>query len=233
MSSPISAVSIQDVFAPDRTTCPLHGPPRHGTVPRVHIVTDTRRVRDPLDAVRGALSAGARAIQVRDKHATDRALLGLTRRVLTLATPFGARVLVDDRIDVAAAAGAHGAHLGADDLPVCDARRILGAVRVLGATARTPDAARVATAAGATYLGVGPAYTTRTKDGLPDPRGPAGIAAVAAATVLPVIAIGGVTPAHVPDLLAAGAHGIAVVTAISDGADAAAAVAFLRALQQA
>jgi thiamine-phosphate pyrophosphorylase len=152
---------------------------------------------------------------------------------LTLATPFGARVLVDDRIDVAAAAGAHGAHLGADDLPVCDARRILGAVRVLGATARTPDAARVATAAGATYLGVGPAYTTRTKDGLPDPRGPAGIAAVAAATVLPVIAIGGVTPAHVPDLLAAGAHGIAVVTAISDGADAAAAVAFLRALQQA
>ena len=153
----------------------------------MHIVTDTRRGRDPLDAVRGALSAGARAIQVRDKHATDRALLGLTRRVLTLATPFDARVLVDDRIDVAAAAGAHGAHLGADDLPVCDARRILGAVRVLGATARTPDAARVATAAGATYLGVGPAYTTRTKDGLPDPRGPAGIAAVAAATVLPAV----------------------------------------------
>jgi len=234
MSSPTSTASVQGVFAPDTTAHPRQGPAPHGVVPRLHIVTDTRGGRDPLDDVRGALSAGAGAIQVRDKHATDRALLDLTRRVLALAAPFGAWVLVDDRIDVAAVAGAHGAHLGADDLPVSDARRVLGAVPVLGATARTPDAARTATAAGATYLGVGPAFTTRTKDGLPDPLGPAGIAAVAAATALPVIAIGGVTPVHVPGLLAAGAHGVAVVTAISHAADAAdATAAFLLALRQA
>jgi thiamine-phosphate pyrophosphorylase len=206
----------------------------HDAVPRLHIVTDTRGGRDPLDDVRAALSVGARVIQVRDKHATDRALLDLTRRVLALAAPFGAWVLVDDRIDVAAAAGAHGAHLGADDLPVADARRLLGAVAVLGATARTPDGARAAIAAGATYLGVGPAFATRTKDRLPAPLGPSGIAVVAAATSLPVIAIGGVRPVHVPDLLAAGAHGVAVVTAISEAADAASAtLAFLRALPQA
>src|SRR5665647_1703969 len=117
MSSPTSTASVQGVFAPDTTAHPRQRPAPHGVVPRLHIVTDTRGGRDPLDDVRGALSAGAGAIQVRDKHATDRALLDLTRRVLALAAPFGAWVLVDDRIDVATAAGAHGAHLGADDLP--------------------------------------------------------------------------------------------------------------------
>ncbi len=233
MSSPVSTASVHDVFAPETTVRPAQWPPPHDTVPRLHVVTDTRDGRDPLDDVRGALSAGARAIQVRDKQATDRALLDLTRRVLALAAPFGAWVLVDC-VDVAAAAGAHGAHLGADDLPISDARRILGAVRVLGATTRTPDEARSAVAAGATYLGVGPAFTTRTKDGLPDPLGSAGIAAVAAASALPVIAIGGVTPAHVPELLAAGAYGVAVVTAISQTPNAATATAaFLRALRTA
>jgi tight adherence protein B len=81
---------------------------------------------------------------------------------------------------------------------------------------------------------VGPAFATRTKDRLPAPLGPSGIAVVAAATSLPVIAIGGVRPVHVPDLLAAGAHGVAVVTAISEAADAASAtLAFLRALPDA
>ncbi len=89
MSSPASTASVQGVFAPDPTARPLQGPAPHGAVPRLHIVTDTSGGRDPLDDVRGALSAGARAIQVRDKHATDRALLDLTRRVLALAAPFG------------------------------------------------------------------------------------------------------------------------------------------------
>src|SRR5436189_202437 len=81
---------------------------------------------------------------------------------------------------------------------------------------RDPVAAQAAVAAGATYLGVGPAFATRTKHGLPDPLGAAGIRAVAAAVTVPVIAIGAVTAARVPALLAAGAYGVAVVTAISD-----------------
>jgi thiamine-phosphate pyrophosphorylase len=112
-----------------------------------------------------------------------------------------------------------GGHVGADDLPVLAARRILGPAPVIGGTARDPDTARAHVAAGASYLGVGPAYRTGTKDGLPEPLGPAGVGAVAASVPVPVIAIGGVTAARVPDLVAAGAYGVAVVAAISDAAD--------------
>jgi len=180
--------------------------------------------------VRAALSAGARTIQVRDKSATDRGLLDLTRRVVELAEPSAAHVLVDDRVDIAMAAGACGAHLGADDLPLAVAR-LLGGGLLLGGTAREAASAVAAEADGADYVGVGPAFSTTTKSGLPDAIGVPGVQSVARATALPVIAIGGITPGRVPALLAAGAHGIAVVTAISQAADpAAATAAFLRSL---
>jgi thiamine-phosphate pyrophosphorylase len=94
---------------------------------------------------------------------------------------------------------------------------------VLGASARTAAGAREALAAGASYLGVGPCYPTSTKDGLPGPIGAAGLAAVAAAVALPVLAIGGVTVDRIPELLEAGAFGIAVVGAIAMANDPAAA----------
>jgi len=200
-------------------------------LPRLHVLTDTRFGRDPLAVVRAALSAGARAIQVRDKGATDRGLLDLTRRVVELAEPSAAYVLVDDRVDIAMAAEACGAHLGSDDLPLAVARVLGGARFLLGGTARDAASAVAAEADDADYVGVGPAFSTTTKSGLPDAIGVPGVQSVARATALPVIAIGGITPVRVPALLAAGAHGIAVVTAISQAADpAAAAAAFLRAL---
>jgi thiamine-phosphate pyrophosphorylase len=146
----------------------------------------------------------------------------------------GALCLVDDRVDVALAVGAGGTHLGAHDLPLAAARRIAGPDHVLGGTARDPRLARELVASGATYLGVGPTAATSTKDGLPSPLGVAAVGAVAAAVDVPVIAIGGVTAAHVPDLLSAGVHGIAVVAAVSEAADPAEAVrALLRALGEA
>jgi thiamine-phosphate pyrophosphorylase len=127
---------------------------------------------------------------------------------------------VTDRLHLARAAGAAGGPVGAADLPVAAARRVLGPDAVLGATARTPEQARAAVAAGASYLGVGPAYATVTKEGLPAPIGPVGVAAVVAAVPgVPVIAIGGVTAARVPELLAAGAYGVAVVGAVSAAPD--------------
>lgn len=198
-------------------------------IPRLHIVTDTRRGRDPLGDVRAALAAGTRAIQVRAKDATDREALALTRAVLALARPLGALVIVDDRVDVALLAAADGVHLGATDLPVREARTMTPLGFVIGATVRDAESAWAAEAAGATYLGAGPVHPTATKPGLPDPLGPSGIAAICAATRLPVIAIGGVTPPLVPDLLAAGAHGVAVVTALSEAADPAVAPAALMA----
>jgi thiamine-phosphate pyrophosphorylase len=187
--------------------------------------------------VRGALAAAvdqgsSLAIQVRAKGATDRELLSLTCRVLDLARPAGVPVIVDDRVDVAAAAGADGVHLGVHDLPVAAARRLVGDSMVVGGTARTPEAAQAAASSGASYLGVGPAFTTTTKDGLPEPLGLQGIEAVARSTPLPVIAIGGVNSLRVPALLKAGAHGVAVVSAVSEAADPrAATTAILRAIQ--
>lgn len=189
---------------------------------RLHLVTDARPGRDPVGVARAALAvAGPQlVVQVRVEDATsDREAYELTRRIARLCAEAGATCLVNDRLHVALAARADGGHVGADDLPVEAARRVLGPAAVLGATARTPEDAARAVAAGASYLGVGPCFATTTKDGLPAPIGPAGIRRVATTVEIPVVAIGGVTAATVPALLAAGAHGVAVVGAIGAAAD--------------
>ncbi|PWR09334.1 thiamine phosphate synthase [Micromonospora sicca] len=200
------------------------------SVGRLHLITDTRPGRDPLTVLRAALPV-ARAelvVQVRvEDDATDRQAYELARRVVALCRPYGATCLVNDRLHVALAVDAAGGHVGADDLPVRAARRVLGSAAVLGVTAREPGSAAEAVAAGASYLGVGPCHATTTKTGLPAPIGPAGVRAVAAAVDVPVIAIGGVTAASVPALRAAGAYGVAVVGALSGAADPARATAEL------
>jgi thiamine-phosphate pyrophosphorylase len=203
-------------------------------VSRLHLVTDTRHGRDPLPEVVAALGAGVDWVQVRAKGCTDRDLYDLTVRVLEQARPYGSTVVVDDRADVALAAGAHGVHVGAEDLPVREVRRLVGSDLLVGATAREPVAARAAVAAGADYLGVGPAFGTVTKVGLPNPIGVDGVARTANAVDVPVVAIGGVDQERLSDLLAAGVHGAAVVSAVSQAADpAAAAAALLQTVRQA
>lgn len=200
--------------------------------PRLHVVTDTAPGVDTITAVHAALSAGAPLIQVRpDDRDTDRAAYDLALHVAELCARYDATCLVNDLLHVALAIGAHGAHVGAEDLPVDAARRILGPAAILGGTCRDPDAARAAQRAGASYLGVGPAHASSTKDGLPEPLGAEGIRGVAEAVDIPVVAIGGITPERVPALLAAGAHGVAVIAAVSRAADPARATrAFLDAL---
>lgn len=204
-------------------------PPTPQPFPRLHVLTDTRGGRDPLREVRSAVATGHAAIQVRAKDRTDRETFALTSAILEIARPAGTLVIVDDRLDIALAAGAHGVHLGAADLPVAEVRRLVPTDFVVGATVRDAGMARAAEAAGATYLGAGPAHPTTTKQGLPEPLGPEGIGAVATATALPVIAIGGVTAELVPALRAAGAHGVAVIAALSKSADPAATSAALTA----
>lgn len=190
------------------------------TLGRLHLVTDTRPGRDTLAVVAAALRAGFDVVQVRpEDHVTDREAYELTVRVLAMCRELGRTCLVNDRLHIALAAGADGGHVGADDLPVAAARRILGPHAILGATARNPQTARRAVADGASYLGVGPAFATTTKSGLPDAIGPAGVRAVAEAVPVPVVAIGGVTAARAPELYAAGAHAVAVVGALSGAAD--------------
>jgi len=186
---------------------------------RLHIITDTRPGRDPVAIATAAVEAGAPVVQVRGKELTDRELYELTCRIRDVCARRGATCLVDDRLHVALAAGVDGAHVGEHDLPVEVARDVLGPSLVLGATARDPANARAHERRGATYVGVGPAYSTLTKAGLPSPLGAAGVQRVAAAVGIPVIAIAGVTAARVPELLAAGAYGVAVIGAVSDATD--------------
>jgi thiamine-phosphate pyrophosphorylase len=186
---------------------------------RLQVLTDLDATADPLDVVDAALAAGAPVIQVRAKALTDRALFALADAVVARCRAAGATSLVDDRVDIALATGADGVHLGDDDLPVDVARRLLGPDAVIGATARDADAARARVAEGADYLGVGPAYATSTKFGLPDPLGPQAVGEVAAAIDVPVVAISGITVDRVPEVLACGVHGVAVVAAVSRSED--------------
>lgn len=184
------------------------------TIGRLHLITPSDITVDALGAIDAVLDAGAPVVQVRLKDRTDRDRLAIARRIRARCRRSGATCIIDDRADLALAVDADGVHVGHDDLPVEVVRGMLGPGAVIGATCRNPDDARRAEVAGATYVGCGPVYVSSTKRGLPEPMGPSGIEAIASAVSLPVIAISGVTLDHVPELLSAGAHGVAVIAAV-------------------
>jgi len=188
-------------------------------LPRLHVLTSAAQRSDDLRVVDAVLAAGAPAIQIRVKNRTDRDHLEVARAIVARCRTAGALSVVNDRVDLALAAGADAVHLGLTDLPITAARELAGDRLVIGGTARDPDTARRLVAEGADYLGAGPTYATATKEGLPDPIGPGTIAAIVAAVDVPVIAISGITAARVPEVLAVGAHGIAVVGAVVDAPD--------------
>lgn len=176
-------------------------------VPRLFCLVQSS---DDLRLLPALAAAGVDGFQVRDKALSTRGLVEVTRTVLRLVGE-RARVVVNDRVDVALAAGADGVHLGADDLSVADARAVAPDLMV-GATCRDAASCRRAAADGATYAGFGPLFATTSKDGLPDPLGPEALRAAAGA--LPLVGIGGVDATTASHARAAGAHGVAVIGAI-------------------
>ena len=202
-------------------------------LPRLHVLTPPELHPGSDAAVAAVLRAGV-AVQVRVKAHDDRDVLDHARTLATAARQRGAMCLVNDRVDLALAAGA--------DRPRARTRPRPGGRRpradrqhrggrrpplLVGGTAREPEAARRLVDAGADYLGVGPCFATSSKSGLPAPGGSARVEAVARAVDVPVIAIGGVTVDRVPALLDAGAHGVAVIGAVWSAADPVAAVSAL------
>ncbi len=208
------------------------GIPREMLIPRLalHALTDRlwSRGRAPLDVARQAIMGGATVIQLRDKTASTRSLIeeGLALRALT--RELGALLIVNDRIDVALAIDADGAHVGQDDMPASYARMLLGPERILGVSAANLDEARAAVAADADYLGVGPIYPTRGKADAGTPTGTVVLREIAARHATPLVAIGGITVETTPDVITAGAAGIAVITAIDAADDISAAARELR-----
>lgn len=200
----------------------------------LHVIIDvTPGGVDAVALTQLVLSGGAAFIQVRPKGVTDRHALDTTGEIVALCHAAGARCIVNDRADLALATDADGCHVGADDLPVAVMRQLLGATAIVGGTARGPELAIAHEQNGASYVGVGPIYATSSKTGLPDPLGPSVLTAVATAVGIPVIAISGVTLERVPELMAAGASGVAVIGAISRAPDpAAATAAFVAALDR-
>lgn len=192
----------------------------HRVAGRLHVIVNPT-IGDAADALtRAVLEAGAPVVQMRVKGVDDdHQRLWLTQPLVELAHRFGATAIVNDRADIAVVTDAEGVHGGANDLPCAAMRRVVGPDRLVGMTARTPQAAIAHEEAGADYVGVGPVYRSATKDGLPDPFGPELIEAVASAVSIPVIAISGITVERVPELMAAGAYGVAVAAAIGSSDD--------------
>jgi thiamine-phosphate pyrophosphorylase len=177
------------------------------------------------DVALAALEGGADAVQLRAPELDDHELLAVARRLQPACAARGVLLVVNNRVEVAAAAGT-GAHVG-QDTPVGEVRRRLGHEPVLGVSVAGPAQAVAAATAGADYLGV-TVWATATK---PEAIavGLAGLRGVATATALPVVGIGGITPGRVAAVLAAGAAGVAVVSAVGAAADPAAATAAIAA----
>lgn len=158
------------------------------------------------------LEGGIRVLQLRMKRTPVRRALEAARRVTRACREAGAICLVNDRVDLALLSGAHGVHLGDEDLPVEDARALLGPGAVVGATCRNAEAIARAKAAGATYAGVGPVFATATKQVDARLLGVEGLEQVLREAVLPVVAISGIGLSNVADVAGAGARMAAVVS---------------------
>lgn len=193
--------------------------PRRASLDDVHLcvlVGSSPSGRSTLEVLEEVLYGGCTMIQLREKNLPDRELLELARKARHLTHQAGALLIINDRADVAHRVGADGVHVGQSDLPVNEARRIIGFDRLVGVSTHSPDQAFEAEAAGADYIGVGPVFHSPTK---PDLAGAGFELLRAVADIrLPAFAIGGISLDTVPRLLAAGASRVAVSSAVI-GAD--------------
>jgi thiamine-phosphate pyrophosphorylase len=204
------------------------------SVPLVHLITDRRLVPSLPEAVAAALAGappGVVAVHLREKDLGGRELLALARALREVCGRTGQRLLVNDRLDVALAAGADGVHLPAAGVPPADARALLGPAALLGVSCHSAGDVLCALAGGASYATFGPVHDTPSKRGLGSPVGVEALRS-AAALGLPLIALGGMTPERAREAFAAGALGVAAIRAWLEAPDPAATVrAFLAAAE--
>jgi thiamine-phosphate pyrophosphorylase len=199
---------------------------------RLILVTDRALTcgRDLQDVVTAAVQGGVTCVQLREKQLGGADFLAQALALKALLAPRNIALVINDRVDVALACGAQGVHLGQSDMPVEDARRLLPPNVFIGWSVETMiDVVRSA-ALPVDYLGVSPIFATLTKTDTKAPWGLQGLQQVRAASVLPLVAIGGLHAGNALDVLRAGADGLALVSALCSAQDPQAAAATLRAL---
>jgi len=185
--------------------------------PFLCFVTD--EIRHPVEQARQALEGGAAMIQLRHKSASGEQLYRWSVELREICRERHAVFTVNDRVDIAIAADADGVHLGQQDLPAAEARKLIGSSKILGVSVSSPQEALDAENESADYVGFGHIFPTSSKEKYTVPTGPDAIGRIIQAVNIPVIAIGGINleNAHLP--IAAGASGIAVIAAISRAED--------------
>jgi thiamine-phosphate pyrophosphorylase len=197
----------------------------------LYVITPDAPPDEVVDIATAAVRGGAGIVQLRHKTLARGDLLDLARRIRAVTAQAGVLFVVNDQVDIALLSEADGVHLGPDDLSIASARRIAGDRLLIGASASSPEAARVAIEDGADYLGCGPAFATPVKSEK-KVIGPKGVAAIAAAVgpAVPVFAIGGIDASNVAQLIAEGLRRVCVIRAISGAADPEQAARRLRAM---
>ncbi len=183
--------------------------------------------RSNLDLLAAAIRGGAKIIQLREKECPSRDFYRMALRYREITAAAGMLLVINDHVDIALAVEADGVHLGQDDLPLAAARRIAPEL-LIGASAHSREEALRAEEEGADYVNIGPIFPTRTKEKVGRFLGPEAIPGIAAGLTIPFTVMGGINGANIDQVLARGARRIAVVTAVTQAADMAGAVAALR-----
>jgi len=183
---------------------------------RLHVLTDTELQSrfSHVELAKLAIRGGADTVQFRQKIGATREMIEICREIKRLCEDSDVMFIVNDRVDVAIASEADGVHLGQEDFPIPLARKLLGETRIIGGSAVTLEEAQECLSEGADYIGFGPVYPTTSKNDAGPVTGIELLKEAVNAISIPIIAIGGVTVENTPEVIRAGAQGIAVISAV-------------------
>lgn len=182
---------------------------------KLYLITDRKQVNMPLAAaVRLALEGGVRSVQLREKDLPVRELLALSQEMRTLTNEFGARLFINDRVDVAVAVNADGVHLGHTSMPVEAVRSVVSNTMLIGVSTHNLAEAKAAEAGGADFITFGPIFETPSKAELGHPVGVAVLKDLNSEIDIPFYALGGIKSGNLRQVLYAGASGVAMISAI-------------------
>ncbi len=187
---------------------------------KLYLITDRKITKIPLpEAVRLALEGGTRAVQLREKDLPVRELLTLAQELRGITKDFGAKLFVNDRVDVAVAVGADGVHVGGQSMPPAAVRTIAGGNMLIGVSTHTAEEASEAERSGADFITFGPIFSTPSKARLGAPVGVEAISTIKERVRIPVFGLGGIKSEDISQVMQAGADGVAMISAVFNSAD--------------